>query len=178
MAEDVPSGASAAGVSEPSHEPGTLPLRPVLIVAAILALAALAYAGYSCVHTSGGSGNFSAPVSQFPAGSVTYIALDRMYLARRDDGSFVTLSEIEAAQADRTTGCVIRYRPDLSAEGQAGVFRDDCHGTLFNRDGIAIQGSAPPMQQHPVRASKDTVVVETKVCLTGGGSAAPEPCRE
>lgn len=160
------------------HEPGTLPLGPVLAVAAILVVAALVFSTYSCLRSSAGAGTFTAPVSQFPAGSVTYVAADHMYVIHSDDGAFSSLSEVEADQADRLAGCLIRYRPDLSSAGETGVFRDDCHGTLFNRAGVAIQGSAPAMQQHPVRAGKDTLVVDIKACMSGGDSPSNEPCRE
>jgi len=160
------------------HEPGTVPLRPVVIVGAILLLCSVAYLGYSCARSSASGGSFTAPVSRYPTGTVTYIAPARTYLVRREDSSFLALSEVEDSASDRLAGCVIRYRADLSAAGVTGVFRDDCHATLFSRDGVAIQGSAPPMQQHPVRPGKDEVVVQITMCLGGGGLGLQEPCRE
>jgi hypothetical protein len=178
VADDAGRADSSNSAESPDYEPGTIPLRPVLVVAAILLLAAATYIGYSCTRSIGRGGGFSDQVSHYATGSVTYLAAGRSYLVRREDGSFVALSEVEADPADRVAGCLIRYRPDLSAAGQTGVFRDDCHGVLFSRDGIAIQGSAPPMEQHPVQVSGSQVSVRFNVCQAGGGSDAAESCRE
>jgi hypothetical protein len=168
----------AALDDESSNEPGTWPLRPVIAIAALLLAGVLIYAGYSCVRAAGGGGTFTAPEKQFPTGTVTYVAPGRFYLVRDNGGSFLALSEVEDSAADRIGGCVIRYRADLNTGDQKGVFRDDCHGTLFNPEGIAIDGSAPPMQQHPVRVNNGTVAVPLRACIAGGGGTTPEPCRE
>ncbi|MGI8551071.1 MAG: hypothetical protein ACR2PL_09865 [Dehalococcoidia bacterium] len=159
-------------------EPGTIPLRPVVIVAALLLLAAAAYTGYACFSARGNSSTFTDQVASYPPDSVTYIAQDHSYLVRTADASFLTLSEVEAQDADRVSGCIIRYRPDLSAGDVHGVFRDDCLGTLFNRMGIAVQGSAPPMQRHPTLVHDKTVTIYPKACEAGGNSMQPEACRE
>jgi hypothetical protein len=169
---------SAETIDAEGAEPGTWPLRPVLAVAAVLLVGLLIYAGYSCVRSSGGSDSFSAPVNRFPLDSVTYVAPGRFYLVHTDTGAFVALSEVEDAPADRIAGCLIRYRPDLGSGDEKGVFRDDCHGTLFNRDGDAVEGSAPSMQRHPVRVTNGNVTVPLKECIAGGGAATPEVCRE
>lgn len=153
---------------------GGVPLRPVLLIAAVLLLAFAVYTGYSCLR-SGGNGSFSGPVDHFPPGSVTYLQAGGTYLVRQPDGAFIALSEQEADDADRTAGCVIRWRPDLAAAGERGVFRDDCHGVLFNRQGTAVQGSAPPMQRRPVTVSGSTVTVQLTHCENAVGTA--EVCR-
>jgi hypothetical protein len=178
MDEEDESRDGSPAQPETSAEPGTWPLRPVLAIAALIVVALIGIAGYSCIRSSGGRDSFSAPESRFPPGTVTYIAAGRFYLVRNDNGNFLALSEVEDSQADRIAGCLIRYRPDLSAGNQAGVFRDDCHGTQFDRQGVAIDGSAPAMQQHPVRVAGGTVTVRFRDCLAGGGSPDPEPCRE
>ncbi len=175
--EPAPNGAAAAPAA-PEYEPGTVPLRPVLIVFAVLLLVAAGFAVYSCTRSATSDGTFSDKVADYPPGSVTYLASGRTYLVRENDGSFLALSEVEAASADRQQGCIIRYRPDLSAAGQAGIFRDDCHGTLFNREGLAVRGDAPPMQQHPVQVEGSGMSVRFTSCRATTAGAAPEPCRE
>jgi hypothetical protein len=179
MAEEPSSssGGANSASSQPAPEPGTISLRPVAVVTAILLLGAFGYLGYTCVHASP-AGSFVAPITRFAPGSVTYLAQGRTYLVRSDDGSFLALSEVEANAADRLAGCVIRFRPDLSAGDEKGVFRDDCHGTVFNHEGIAVQGSSDPMQQHPVLAGKSDISVRLRECLAGGGNSSVEPCRE
>jgi len=164
----------AAGA--PYQEPGTISLRPVLIVAGILAVATVAFLIYSCSRAPA-RGSFSAPVAQFPLGSVTYLASGRSYLVRSDDGGFVALSEVVADPASRLNGCLIRYRADLSAGSVQGVFRDSCSGTMFDRSGKAIQGSSPSMQRHPVQVTGGNVTVKLRSCLNGE-SGVPEACRE
>lgn len=164
------------GFEEEDERAGTVSIRPVVIIGSLLLLALIGYLGYSCAATLGGSANYSAPVSRFAPNSVTYLAGSGTYLVRLADGSFLALSEAEATSADRVAGCVIRYRPDLSAGGQQGVFRGDCHGTLYNRMGIAVQGSALPMQRHPVNVRGNQVIVMPKQCLQSGTNQ-PQACR-
>lgn len=160
-----------------AYEPGTVSLRPVLIVTTILSIGALGYLGYSCVSSAGSGSSYSAPVSRFSPDSVTYLAAARTYLVRQTDGTFIALSEIEPDQPDRIGGCVIRFRPDLQANGVMGVFRDDCHGALYGRDGRPLTGSAAPMQRHPVESSGTEVRVLFTVCLSGSDGTTVEPCR-
>lgn len=154
---------------------GGVPLRPVLIVAALIVLALVVYGGYSCVRSADAGSSFSDSVSHYPPDSVTYLASERTYLVRQLDGSFLALSDAEANDTDRVSGCLIRYRPDLLAAGEAGVFWDDCHGVLFNRTGVVVQGSSAPMQRHPVSVSGVTVSVRIKDCLNADNQ--PEACR-
>jgi hypothetical protein len=168
-----------SGNSPPvDYEPGTVPLRPVVIVAVILLAIVAGYLGYACVHSSSGSSTFTDQVNHYAPGSVTYIAPARTYIARQPDGSFLALSEIEAAQADRVAGCVIRYRPDLSAGSETGIFRDDCHGVVFNREGLPIDGASPPMQRHPITSDGKTMALHFRMCLGPTGEGQEQPCRE
>jgi hypothetical protein len=164
--------------SEPDYEPGTIPLRPVAIVVVILLAIGVGYLAYSCARSSGSSSTFTDQVSHYPPNSVTYIAPARTYLVRQGDGSFLALSEVEAVREDRVAGCIIRFRPDLSAGGEPGVFRDDCHGVLFGRDGAPVGAASPPMQRHPVTSDGKTVSLRFHVCLSGSGGGQEEPCRE
>jgi hypothetical protein len=160
------------------NEPGTISLRPVLVVIALLGLASSAFLIYSCSHAPP-VGSFSAPINRFPANSVTYLSSGRSYLVRMEDGSFLALSEVDADPANRLKGCVIRYRPDLTGAGKQGAFRDDCSGALFDLEGLAIEGGSPPMQRHPVQVTDRNVSVRFKICISGGpGGGAAEPCRE
>jgi hypothetical protein len=172
-----PRAASASMGEEEDHgEPrGGVPLRPVLIVAALLILALAAYGGYACVQSTSGGSTFSDSVAHYAPGSVTYLASARTYLVRQADGSFLALSDAEANEADRIAGCLIRYRPDLRAAGETGVFWDDCHGVLFNRMGAAVQGSSAPMQRHPVSASGGRVTVRITSCVDAANQ--PQACR-
>ena len=156
---------------------GTVALRPVLIIAAILAACVAGYLSYSCISAAGAGAGFSAPVSRFSPDSVTYLDAGRTYLVRQPDGGFLALSEAEPDRQDQISGCVIRYRPDLQAGGTTGVFRDDCHGALYGRDGQPLGGSGPPMQRHPVEVNGSQVRVNFAVCLSGSGDQSAEACR-
>lgn len=164
--------------SSPGDSPhqGGVPLRPVLAVAAILLLVLIAYGAYSCSQSLAQGAVFRDQVSHYPVNSVTYLSAGRTYLVHLGNGSFIALSEIESSPADRADGCIIRYRPDVSAAGQRGVFVDDCKGVDFNTMGIAIQGTAPPMQRHPVSVHGGAVTVSLKSCLAGGGGNHVEAC--
>ena len=133
----------ASGDAEPSshrpapsvREPGTISLRPVVYILVALALVATTYFGYSCFSARTPGTTFIDDVAHYPPGSVTYLTSGRSYLVRTPSGDFLALSEIESQPADRVGGCVIRYRPDLQSNGEMGVFRDDCHGDLYDRAG-------------------------------------------
>ena len=174
-------GETRNGSGEPEQDEdwrreGGIPLRPVLIVAALIVLALVVYGGYSCVRSAGAGSSFSDSVSHYPPGSVTYLARERTYLVHQTDGSFLALSDAEANDTDRVSGCLIRFRPDLHAAGETGVFWDDCHGVLFNRLGTAVQGSSAAMQRHPVSVSSGTVAVHFKDCLSADN--LPDACRK
>lgn len=156
---------------------GGISLRVVLPILVLLVLAAAVYAGYACSQSLGSGASLSDAAAHFPPGSVTYLANGRAYLVRESDGAFIALSEIEERRADQIAGCVIRYRAGLSASGESGVFRDDCHGAVFNLQGLVVAGAAQPMQQHPVVVNGKTITVQFKTCLRGG-DRVPEPCRE
>ena len=152
-------------------------LRVVLPILVLLVLAAAVYAGYACSQTLGNGASLSDATAHYPPGSVTYLANGRTYLVREGDGSFIALSEIEERRADQIAGCVIRYRASLSASGESGVFRDDCHGVVFNLQGLVVEGAAQPMQRHPVIVNGKTLTVQFKTCLRAGDDVT-EPCRE
>lgn len=178
MDHEPPSGAYIDEEDEELNEPGTVSLRVVVALLVLLVLAAAGIFIHSCSQSTASASVFSDQISHYAPGSVTYLANARSYLVRANDGSFLALSEVEAAEADRVAGCLIRYRPVSSANAQAGVFRDDCHGTLFNSQGIAVSGDAPPMQRHPTVVSAKMVSVQLRVCLQGGADGRPEACRE
>jgi hypothetical protein len=154
------------------HDSGSVSLRPVLVVGCLLLLAGFGYLGYSCVQASERAGTFTDEASHYAPGSVTYVASGRTYLVRTSDGAFLALSEVEADDTDRVAGCVIRYLADLSIAGETGLFRDDCHGVVFSRNGSAIDGAAPPMQRHLVLQSSENVKR-----LTYAHSGAPRAAR-
>jgi hypothetical protein len=165
--------ASPDGVDDVWQEPGGISMRVLLPIVAVLAVAAAVYVGYTLTQSLGSGSSFSDRVANYPPDSVTYLSNGRTYLVRQNDGTFLALSEVEASATDRIAGCLIRYLP-----GKQGAFRDDCHGVMFNLEGVAVQGAAPPMQRHPVTVHGGKLTVQLKVCLQGGSSDQIEPCRE
>jgi hypothetical protein len=162
-------------LQEQEHERGTVSIKPVLAGLVILVAVIAGLLIYSCAHAPP-SGSFTDRASRYSPGSVTYLAAGRTYLLNEPDGTFVALSEVDADADARLKGCIIRYRPDLSAGNQSGVFRDDCGGTLFDREGMPVQGSSPPMQRHAVQVAEGNVTVRFNRCLSASGAA--ETCRE
>jgi hypothetical protein len=159
------------------HEPGTISLRPVVAVVAILLLAGAAYLGYSCVSTRQPGASFADTVAHYPPDSVTYLANGRTYLVRMANGEFLALSEAEANRSDRIAGCLIRFQADLQQAGETGLFRDDCHGVVYDRQGLPQTDGQAPMQRHVVVQTANTVQVRFDLCLGGGGANTPEACR-
>jgi len=149
----------------------------VVFVLALLTLAAITYLGYSCFSARPPGTTFADDVAHYPQDSVTYLAAGRSYLVRATTGDFLALSETEPQPADRVAGCVIRYRPDLQSNGETGLFRDDCHGDLYDRAGEPLTPGQVPMQRHPVMSSEHTVVVRFGDCLSGEGDHPAEACR-
>lgn len=68
----------------------------------------------------------------FPAGSVTLIQDQNIFLVRASEGYFFTLSA-----TCTHLGCITNWKND------EGIIACPCHGSKFNRDGNVIGGPAP-----------------------------------
>ncbi len=143
------------------HAPLRTRLRSLISLAVTLvAVLALVYLGYSCIHQDDRS-SYSAPAARLTADKVTYVANGMLYVVAQPGGGFVAVDEQDRVQANRLNGCVIRWRPDLDG----GAFQEDsrCGGATFARDGSPESGGLP-LLRHPVRVAGKNVVVDLRHC--------------
>jgi hypothetical protein len=139
--------------------------RWLSIAATVAVCAALALVAYSCFKPSGRP-TYSAPAQRLRDAGVTYVARGTLYVVAEPDGSFVALDEQERNQANRLSGCVIRWRPEV----QGGVFQEDprCGGATFDRAG-ASQSGGQALLRHPLKldgkGNDERVLVQTEKCF-------------
>lgn len=95
-------------------------------------------------------------VDVFPSGSVTHISNGRFYLARLEDGGFLTLY-----QRCTHLGCSV---PWDQAEGK---FICPCHNSQFTNDGNVLNPPAPrPLDLFAVTIEDGMVKVDTSTPIT------------
>lgn len=93
----------------------------------------------------------AGPVSDFPPGSVTYIARGHLYLSRLDDGGFLAISK-----KCTHLGCAVPWIADRKQ------FECPCHASVFDATGNVIKSPAPrPLNIYPVSFSRDTIFIDT-----------------
>ena len=106
-------------------------------------------------------------------GTVEYIGERNFYLVRLGDGSFLALSDLDAANRASTQrrcraapiptsdpalpGLLDRYRARLSpaATQSTLLFREDCNGAIYDLTGARLDQDGPNLDRYPVSIRKD-----------------------
>ncbi len=125
----------------------------------------------------------------YAVGSVEFIGEHNVYLVKLRDGSFLALSDLDAANratpqrrcrvsqintADPVLpGLLDKYGPGFSknASGAALLFREICNGALYDLTGLRVDRDGPPLDRFPVATSADghlTVDVSRRQCASSG----------
>ncbi|MFN8558807.1 MAG: hypothetical protein U0531_16200 [Dehalococcoidia bacterium] len=163
MTGDIPSTATEpqAGCATPAL---------VLLIAAVVM--AVAFVGSTCLRGGRGA-TYTTEMARLAVDDPVYVSGHRLYLVRQPSGAVLALSDREVQPQDDRDGCIIRFRETFEAPGRRGLFRGDCSGALYGRDGAALSPEGPSMTRHPVTVDGMKVTVDSSACLRG---ELPEPC--
>ena len=96
-----------------------------------------------------------------------YLSDPGIYLVRLQD-DVIALSQYEPLRPENSATCTIRWREALEHPGGRGLFRSDCTGALYQRDGSPVEGSGPPMRRHLVKRDGEKVTVDYRTCISPG----------
>lgn len=159
-------------------------IRPPVLLGctAILAAAGLVvlavFLGVVFLDSGADSGDVVLePAGAYGPGTVTRIAGRGFYLVRLPDGAVLALSDLDAANraaADRRCkvsamaaddpalpGLLARYRNSfsLAAAGASLIFREDCHGALYDPAGIRLDADGPNLDRYATSTNGEGRVV-------------------
>lgn len=106
----------------------------------------------------------------YAVGSVTTVPKGRFHLVRVSEKEFVALS-----WRDPHSTCIIPWRPTFAWPDPfnggvitTGWFRDPCHGSTYNKEGIRVFGPAPRnMDRYTVTIVNNIVSVDTSQYVCG-----------
>ena len=169
--------ADAAG--SPTQEPSLG--RLACFIPGFLIVVAIAVGGglvfINCLRASPAT-SYSTRLDRLPPEEPVYLSGPGIYLVRLQD-EVIALSQYEPPRPDSSSTCTIRWREALEHAGGRGLFRSDCTGALYQRDGTPIEGSVPPMRRHLVKrdGEKVKVTVDFKTCIDPQQASARIPCR-
>ncbi len=86
-----------------------------------------------------------------------------VWMTLDDDGTATALSSMVSPAS-----CVVAWRAQLRIEGVTGVYRDNCGGPAYDRDGAAILGAAPRgLDRYNVRVAGNKVIVDLSRVVLG-----------
>ena len=134
----------------------------------------------------------------YPAGTVQYQQADNFYLVRLQDGKFLALSDLDAANRASSRRCrvhpltsadpvraqlVAQYAGRMSpqAAGSTYLLREDCNLAVYDFTGQRLDDEAPNLDRLAVATNKQgrlTVDVTKRTCTQrdGAQSFAPITC--
>lgn len=165
---------------------------------AIVVLLAVAAVGF--LESGANSGRLVlAPAESYSNGSVEFVAERNFFLMRLGDGSFVALSDLDAAnRANPQRRCRVapiqRSDPALpqllagyagrmsaKAAGATLLFRENCNSAVYDATGVRLDGEAANLERFPVEidsAGRVTVDVSKRLCTKrdGGNALAVIAC--
>jgi len=128
----------------------------------------------------------------YAPGSIEFNGDHNFYLVRFLDGSFVALSDLDAANranqarrcraqlatiADPSLGTpadTLSARMTAKASGATTVLRESCNGAVYDIDGARLNGDGANLDQYPVTLGKDgrlLVDTSTRVCSERSGAS-------
>ena len=156
-----------------------------LVAAVVFVVAAIVF---TLVYLNSGADSGTVVLnlaSDYPGGSEQYISAHNFYIVRLADGTFVALSDLDAA--NRATpahrcriqpvgasdpslrGILARFGSRMSAPalGSTLVFREACNGAIYDITGARIDRNAPNLDRYPTSinsAGRLTVDIAARTC--------------
>ena len=130
-------------------------------MAAVLAQAVGCFVHYYLPTRTGtfGSRVIAGHPEDFKLGEPRYVRDGKFYLSRVPDGLLALYQKCPHL------GCVVPWRPDDPTEDRVmpkGRFNCPCHGSVYNRFGVLVDGPAPrPMDLMAVSIENGKVIVDT-----------------
>ena len=170
------------------------------VVAFLAILVVLGFAAVGFFESGANSGELVlAPADSYANGSVEFVAERNIYVVRLADGSFVALSDLDAAnRASKQRRCRVARIPladpqlpalltayagrmSAMAAGTTLLFREDCNSATYDVTGVRLDSEAPNLERHPVAinsAGNVTVDVSKRLCTRrdGANPLAPIAC--
>ena len=117
----------------------------------------------------------------YAEGSVEFVGAKNFFLVRLRDGSFLALSDLDAAnRANQAQRCRVQLTPvtaaslgvtaeqlrsqmSPAASGANAVLAESCNGAIYDIAGTLLGAEGPNLDRHPVRVGDDGhLVVETR----------------
>jgi cytochrome b6-f complex iron-sulfur subunit len=96
-------------------------------------------------------------LADYPVGSVTSVREGKFYLSHVPEGLLALYWKCAHL------GCTVPWKPNEEFEGNSGIFRCPCHGSIYLRSGQNVAGPAPrPLDVMAVEVAGDKITVDTK----------------
>jgi cytochrome b6-f complex iron-sulfur subunit len=96
-------------------------------------------------------------VADYPEGSVTVVREGKFYLSHVPEGLLALYWKCAHL------GCTVPYKENEEFEGNQGIFRCPCHGSIYLRNGQNVAGPAPrPLDTMEILLEGNKIVVNTK----------------
>lgn len=185
-----------ANLNRMTRETPAAPRPPVAFgcigaVAFVVVVVLLAVAAVAFFESGANTGKLVLePAESYGAGSVEFVAARNFYVVRLGDGSFVALSDLDAANRGNAQrrcrvaplpiadpelpGLVATYAGRMSAKaaGSTLLFREVCNSAVYDVTGVRLDMEAPNLERHPVdidSAGRLTVDVSKRICTRREG---------
>ena len=174
------------------HEAVPTTVRPPValgcaaVVAAVVLFGLAALATISFLESGANTGKMVMdPAEAYARGSVEFVGERNFYLVRLSDGSFLALSDLDAANRSNTQrrcrvapiqpadpqlpALLERYAARMSARaaGSTLVFREECNKAVYDVTGLRLDSEAANLDRYPVtinEAGRVTVDVSKRDC--------------
>lgn len=169
---------------------------------ALLGLAAVAVFGFFFVGflESGADAGVIAldPAASYGAGTLTYEPKHNLYVVRQLDGSFVALSDLDAANRAAPTRCRVAQvgladpvlprllgqyasRMNATARGSSVLLQEACHRATYDITGLRLDADGPNLDRFETGVDGQgrlTVNVTRRTCSvrSGADEFAAAPC--
>ncbi|MBA4180812.1 MAG: hypothetical protein C0506_09510 [Anaerolinea sp.] len=171
------------------------------MLAALVLLILVALAGIAFLESGANTGKVILdPAEAYARGSVEFVGKEHLYLVRLTDGTFLALSDLDAAnRANLQRRCRVSpvpvsdpWLPQLlerlggrmsaGAAGSTLVFREDCNQAVYDVTGLRLDADAPNLDRYPVSISETGLVgvdVSKRSCTARAGAQlfAAIPCK-
>jgi len=96
-------------------------------------------------------------LEDYPEGSVTVVREGKFYLSHVPDGMLALYWKCAHL------GCTVPWKENEEFEGNKGIFRCPCHGSIYLRTGQNVAGPAPrPLDVMAIELEGNKIIVDTK----------------
>ncbi len=187
------------------REPPTVPVRPPVflgcfgVLLAVLAFASAAFFLARFLDSGADSGRQPLdPAESYAPGTVTYVPRHNFYVVREADGTFLALSDLDAANRAAATRCRVAQiapadpilpgllerltsRMSPQAAGSTLLLRESCNRAVYDVTGLRLDGDGPNLDRLAVGVDAQgrlTVDVTRRTCTerTSAQLFAPIVC--